>query len=682
MLGARHPNPRLAQHATIVGAVLLVALTALRAGPGSEPPVRRPPATAASAPASPAVAAGCDGPVVPPHLKPPQPAQWRPGKAVPIAVRQGRAEFDVATTRPGSRTLVIVSAMARGAGPFPLRLDVQPARAAHAPALAPQPLRRDVRLKPVALGPPPEVEHRTPASQRTFHLMVRDGDVASASNYLAVRGELRAVGERVQVYVDAEDRTRVGADVLGDVVATFDGHVFPTAATRFGWARDVDGDGRFTVLMSRWLTRLAGGRHAVDGYVRGADFDPTLAPPFGNRCDMMYLSTDLEPGPHLRTVLAHEYTHAVTLCAKVFSTASSASAGGSPGPWLLRPHLEEEGWLDEALAHLVEDLHGFARSNLDYRISAFLSQPVRYRLVVEDYYAADLFRSHGNRGGTYLFLRWCADKFGPALLPALIRSELRGTANLEAATGVPFAELYRQWTVALFLSGLERGGGGGEGDVHGAGAYTSLDIRGRLDGWDLAGPRPLEVAPGGAGARWSATGTSTQFVVVEPPAGPEVAAVTVAVAGPVEADLQVTAVPLPAGLARIELDVRPVAASDGSVRRLHVSLRERQGAGVQLSSLAWEPLVPSANPRSARFRRGALDPAGIVRAFGSATLAAHGTLETEAIPLPDAPDDVPLIVKVVGNDAGGRRIAAWAEVPPVAAEGEEEEHPVPASAER
>ena len=121
-----------------------------------------------------------------------------------------------------------------------------------------------------------------------------------------------------------------------------------------------------------------------------------------------------------------------------------------------RPHLEEEGWLDEALAHLVEDLHGFSRSNLDYRISAFLSQPVRYRLVVEDYYAADLFRSHGNRGGTYLFLRWCADRFGPALLPALIRSELRGTENLEAATGVAFAELYRQWTVALLSPGSTR----------------------------------------------------------------------------------------------------------------------------------------------------------------------------------------------------------------------------------
>jgi hypothetical protein len=181
------------------------------------------------------------------------------------------------------------------------------------------------------------------------------------------------------------------------------------------------------------------------------------------------------------------------------------------------------------------------------------------------------------------------------------------------------------------------------------------------------------VAPGGPDARWSATGTSTQFVVVDAPgdADADAAGVALAVSGPPEADLQVTAVPLPAGLARIDLDVRAVVAPDGR-RRLHASLRERHGVGVQLTALAWEPLVPAANPRSTRFRLGALDTAGIARAFGSASLAPHGTLSTETIPLAETPADVPLIVKVVGTDAGGRRVAAWAEVPPEAEDEDEE----------
>jgi hypothetical protein len=578
---------------------------------------------------------------------------------LPINVQLGRAEFDVPVAGPGrgTDTLVIVSALARGTGPFPVRLDVRPApapAAARTAVAAPRPPRREVRLKPVEPAPLPAHTQHRPAAGRTFHMMVRDGDVASASNYLAIQGQLCAVGDRVQVYVDASDLAGVPPETLRDLVATFDGRVFPAAAAAFGPARDVDGDGRFTVLMSHWLTRLAGGRHAVDGYVRGADFDAALDAPFGNRCDMMYLSTAIEPGAHLRTVLAHEYTHAVILTAKAFSGAAAGPPATAAGAGA-RSHLEEEGWLDEALAHLVEDLHGFSRSNIDYRVSAFLSQPVRYRLVVEDYYAADLFRSHGNRGGTYLFLRWCADRFGPALLPALIASDRRGTENLEAATGIPFDELYREWTVALYLSGLEAG-------AIRPGDYRALDIHGRLGGCELAGPRPLEVRPGGEPACWSATGTSTQFLLIETLPGAE--ALAVAVSAPPEAELQVTAVPLPANMGRLELTIDRIAGQEG-MPRLRVTLRERHGVAVTLSTIAWEPLAPAAHPRDARVCSGALDPAGITRAFGTASLPPHGTLETEWIRLPDdLPRDVPLVVKVVGTDAGGRRVAGWAEMPP------------------
>src|SRR5207244_1141125 len=91
--------------------------------------------------------------------------------------------------------------------------------------------------------------------------------------------------------------------------------------------------------------------------------------------------------------------------------------------------------------------------NLDYRVSAFLSDPERYQLVVPDYYRAGLWRSHGNRGATYLFLRWCADRYGPGLPAQLTQSSLNGTANVEAATQERFDELFRQWSAALALGG-------------------------------------------------------------------------------------------------------------------------------------------------------------------------------------------------------------------------------------
>jgi hypothetical protein len=479
-----------------------------------------------------------------------------------------------------------------------------------------------------------------PQRSRTFHLLVKDGDVASPSNYLATQAILRAVGKHVQVYVDADDLKTVGSDVLKDLVATFDEKIFPVASATIGRARDVDDDGRFTILMSSRLTGLGGARNAVDGYVRGADLDLKLDAPFSNRCDMMYLNAALTAGPYLRTILAHEYTHAVTYTAKLFN-----------GPDGERLGAEEEAWLDEALAHLAEDLHGFSRANIAYRVSAFLSAPERYRLVVDDYFTAELFRSHGNRGGTYLFLRWCADQYGPGLLPTLVRSTKKGIENLEAATGERFADLYRRWSTELYLSGVD--------STTDRGGYHSINLRTPLDGWELAGPRTTLVRPGQPAENWLAAGTSSHYVVVEPsPAG----VVEVEVTAPPDAELQVTAMPLPADTARLELKVRVTTRLDGELS-LRAEVSERGGPPVDPSALSWEALVPAANARMLGFQRGSLGRSDLAAVFGSETIGPGRALVSRPIQLTRiGPDSGPLIVKLVGRDQRGRRVAAWAEI--------------------
>ena len=111
--------------------------------------------------------------------------------------------------------------------------------------------------------------------------------------------------------------SRSRPNLVQDLIVTFDDRIYPRHGhAEFGAARDVDGDGRFTILLSSWLDHLGGGRYPVDGFVRVADLDPAFRSPFGNQCDMMYLSTALKAGPHLRTVLAHEYMHAVIFSQK------------------------------------------------------------------------------------------------------------------------------------------------------------------------------------------------------------------------------------------------------------------------------------------------------------------------------------------------------------------------------
>jgi hypothetical protein len=241
---------------------------------------------------------------------------------------------------------------------------------------------------------------------------------------------------------------------------------------------------------------------------------------------MMYLSTALQSGPHLRTVLTHEYTHAVTLSAKATAARNAR-----------QPVIEEEGWLDEGLAHLVEDLHGFSRTNVDYRVSAFLSDPCSYRLVVDDYYAADLFRSHGNRGAAYLFLRWCADQFGPDLISRLIRTDRVGLANLETATGRSFEDLYRTWSIALYVGGFDPAHRDDAG-------FASLDTCTFLADGEIAGPRTSVVMPDGPLECWNSAATASRFFVV---GSSSRGAVEVQVSAPLDAMLQVTAIPLPNG---------------------------------------------------------------------------------------------------------------------------------------
>ena len=569
-----------------------------------------------------------------------QPGSWPVGKPVPIAVAGGNVCCDVPIPA-GSSALVIVSSLAKGAGPFPIRLSAESTQQVSPPPLADDgPSRRPEKVAPdsTPLDPP---SNANPPSQRTFWLMARDGDVASPSNYLPVRGLLRAAGKRVQVYVDLADSGSVADDLVLDVVSTFDERVFPTAARQLGVASDVDDDGRFTVLLTGWLARLGGGRLAVDGFVRGADLDPDLGAPFGNRCDMMYLNARLTPGPHLRTVLAHEYTHAVSASQKAFGGPD----GNRWGP-------EEEGWLDEAIAHLVEDLHGFSRSNIDYRISAYLSCPERYRLLVDDYYTSDLFRSHGNRGSTYLFLRWCADRFGPELVGTLVRSPLRGVANLEAATGMPFAALYRQWSVAVATSGLID-------SQETAAPVRSVAPRSEPAGWALAGPRMRHIVADGADDVWMATGTSSHFSRV---AASSSGALRITVSGPPSAELQVTVVPLGPDLGLLELAVHANRSPDGGVNA-RARIQERAGRALEIETLAWEPLVPCAETRPGTLKRGQLQKNELAACFGTTKLPALGLLDSQTFPIAGiAPADGPLIVKVVATDSQGHRLTAWAEV--------------------
>jgi hypothetical protein len=495
-------------------------------------------------------------------------------------------------------------------------------------------------------GEPPSSAARAnqvSSRERDFFIHVAEGSLDNPRHYARVRGRVVATGRHVRVYLDTRlNAASLAPGLVEDIISRFDNEIIPLAERALGRYRDVDGDGRFSVLLTAWLGRLEGGRTSLGGFVRGADFRLDIDPPFSNRCDMLYLNADLQPGPHLGALLAHEYAHAVC----VSERAPVIGAGSAPS---------EDDWLNEAIAHLAENLYDVSWSNLDYRISRYLSDPAAYPLVVPDYYEAGLWRNHGCRGATFLMLRWCVDQFGEDLLRQLVRGPAAGVRNLEAATGRRFDELYRRWTVAVGMA---------SGDA--AGGYRSVRLHGVLCGWGLAGPRRELWDAAGDGRLLILKGTTTSFVEVR---ASRAGARSLRLTATPGARLQVTLIPLPAEAPQLNLDAEWCAATGGMRSdRAPATLRLIPSANTRDMQIEWVACEQH-DGEARKTVRWSADKLPIRTLATGSRRRELGTLRSaessfELTLPPGLEPDVPLIVKIAARDAHGRRTAAWVDVPP------------------
>ena len=537
---------------------------------------------------------------------------------VPLAIEDGACELIAETGRPSDHFYLVVGSLADAgrttrisvrteatAAPARLAVDRTTAPALWRELMLEQATRQEkARLlrKPVALGPT-----LPPAKTRLFHVFVKERDLENPSHYAAVTADLRALGRHCQVYVDRAAGEAGLAILTADILCTFDDEVFPWANRHLGNVQDVDRDGRFTILLTPLLGALQDGTVSVDGFVRGSDFNLDLAAPFSNGCDMMYLNSRLKPGPHLHTLLAHEYAHAVTYCEHV-------QENYLPGT----TRQDEQGWLNEGLSHLVEEQVGYGWSNLDYRIDAYLACPERYPLVVPDYYHSGLWRTAGTRGAAFLFLRSCRERHGLGLLTRLCRSNLAGVPNLEAATREHFEELFRHWAVTMLQDG---------------GAWTRKAKLGRL----CVGPRFHDMSARGECDDFSLVGTGLLYVRVH---SPEAARTRIMVRGEPDTKLQVTLVRPGPEQPWLQLRCAP-AQTPGHVQLFLTA----HGADMRIEAAAWDQPQNSHNA-------GAWGLAG-------AELKA-GKMRTWEIAPAGAGPHVDPVFRVLARDKSGNDLAAWA----------------------
>lgn len=416
------------------------------------------------------------------------------GRPPATATGVGRVALDVRTDRRGP-ALVVVSVLSEGAGPWTIEARARGAkrgRGAVPSTLSMPPGPRLVSGRRSVRVPPGPARNATPPAPRVFHVLARP-EADRAASYETVLASPVAWGDFAAIYADEADLAdrQVRPGLAEDLVATLERHVLPTCDPWIGRPSDVDGDGRFVVLLTSRIDGLSSAEGPVLGCVRPADFDTSLPGPFSNRCDMLHLDARLAPVPATRTVLAHEYAHATLASRKGASCADGRSCE------------VEEPWLDEALAHVVEARLGFSDANLAHRVNAFREAPERFRLVGSRQ-GTDQARCHGQRGAGFLFLSWCVERFGNEVVTRVFDSPERGTKALEDATGHDFASLMEHWAEAMARAGT---------------------------GHDRA-----RLTPDGPPVRWEAAGTTFHVVPLESVEG----VVRVEVVGPEDVELRVS----------------------------------------------------------------------------------------------------------------------------------------------
>ncbi|MCC7419594.1 MAG: hypothetical protein IT428_04900 [Planctomycetaceae bacterium] len=544
---------------------------------------------------------------------------------VPYAVRvqPGVTALDLRATADFVDRLVIASLA--DSGPHSVRLSAAPTDRSNPLPIAPWPGLES--LVPTRRAKLAQTAHEASAgnsstgdatklipSEREFFLHVTDGSLNDPAQYARISARPVATGHRVRLWLDREAPHDAPTQrLLEDIIAESD-RLIPALEATISPLRDVDGDGRLAILLTPWLDRLQGGRTSLGGFVRSTDFRALLAPPLGNRADILYLSTSLNPGLSLRTLLAHELTHACALTPRLPSSQAP------------RGLADEEDWISEGMAHLAEVRHGDS-SNIEHRAARFLADPARYPLVVPDYYRAGLWRNHGCRGATWSFHRWCEASFGPETIRHIVTGPDSGRRNLERATGIPFPHLFRGWTLSLLNEDCEPP---------------------RITRWNPTQELSLSIAP-----------TAAAFVEL-PPAEREGPARRIQIAADPAARLQVTLIRIPATRRTLELKARwlppRIASSVETPEPLEtlLSLSTDTDSGQTIDSVTLQRFTQS-EMQSLRFDR----PDLAKHLSRSEARAVRLSLGRSATPEPD----LPWLLRVESRDGQGRRRIGWHELP-------------------
>jgi len=231
------------------------------------------------------------------------------------------------------------------------------------------------------------------------------------------------------------ERDRIDVE-LYNLGNEFEYKIYPTLTSTFGSEAKpgIDNDGKITVLIHP-MKKEAG------GYYNTGDVYPKLQNPKSNEREMVYLNSQHIDKPEAKSLLAHEFTHLITINQKD----------------LLRK-VSEETWLNEARADYAPTLLGYddiyKGSNLEKRVKNFLEKP------------SDSLTEWLNKNPDYgivnLFTQYLVDHYGIKILIDSLHSSKVGIPSINEALmkngfREDFSQIFADWAIAVLVNNCSLG---------------------------------------------------------------------------------------------------------------------------------------------------------------------------------------------------------------------------------
>jgi hypothetical protein len=312
-------------------------------------------------------------------------------------------------------------------------------------------------------------------SMRSFRVISTLDDKAT-NVFKTVDARLAYVGTNVLLYVDtltaANGFATADLSGIGDL---FDKTLYPIDLDAFGPTSDIDQNGRLIMLMTPVVNALVTAAECSDGgFIAGffTGYDLASGSTDSNKGEVFYT---IAPDPAGVSSCAHSVANIELTVPSTFLHELQHLINFSQHVIVHNAKVAEEGWLDEGLSIVAEELGSkyyerkypaptgrtnplqlFPDSSQGF-IGGLLSDSYHYLLEPDTTTVTLHSDSDGGlawRGSVWLLARWLGDLKGETVYKRLEATALTGTANIEAATGEPFQRLFADFGIALYADSI------------------------------------------------------------------------------------------------------------------------------------------------------------------------------------------------------------------------------------